>query len=77
MTNNKRLKIIEETVREIEQSYYRIWVQACLQDGEESIRAQKLKSEWLGMVSARLLFDNDEHLLRMHNIYCTKEVKQQ
>ena len=74
MTDSKRLKMIKETVREIEQSYYRIWVRACLESGEESIRAVTLKSEWMGMVSARLLFDNDEHLLRMHDIYWGKEV---
>lgn len=73
MTDLERLKMIEETVREIEQSYYRIWVRACLRSGEESIRAMTLKSEWTSMLSARMLFDNDAHLLRMHDIYCTKE----
>lgn len=30
--------------------------------------------EWTSMMSARMLFDNDAHLLRMHDIYCGKEL---
>ena len=73
MTDNERLKMIEETVREIENSYYRIYVQACLRSGEESERANMLRSEWTVMTTVRLLFDNDEHLLRIHKLYCVKE----
>ena len=65
MTDNERLKMIEETVREIENSYYRIYVQACLRSGGES--------EWTAMKTVRLLFDSDEHLLRIHKLYCVKE----
>lgn len=74
MTDNKRLKMIEETVREFEQSYYRIWLKACSDFGEESIRALMIKAKWSGILSARMMFDDYEHLLRMHDFYCKKEV---
>lgn len=76
MTDIQRLKIIEETVRAIEQSYYRIYVRACLASGEESDRAKMLRSEWDALLTIRLLFDSEKHLVRMHDICYRKEVKQ-